>query len=59
MEEETLMRNAQAADRRASDLPTDSVFILTTCVQGNLMAAVHTTREGAMAAAVGPCDATV
>jgi len=52
MEEEMLMRNAQAADSRAFDLPTDSVFVLVTSAQSNLMAAAHTTGEGAMKAAV-------
>ena len=39
-------------DQRASDLRTDNLYVLVTSVQGSLMAAVHTTREGAMAAAV-------
>jgi len=46
------MSNAQAGDHRASDAHLNSVFILTTCVQGSLMAAAHATRESAMAAAV-------
>jgi hypothetical protein len=35
------------------ELHSGGVFILVTSVQGSLIAAVHTTRESAMAAAVG------
>jgi len=37
----------------ATEIQTAGVFILTTCVQGSLMAAAYTTRESAMEAAVG------
>ena len=36
----------------ATEIQTAGVFILTTCIQGSLMAAAHTTRERAMEAAV-------
>ena len=36
----------------ATEIQTAGVFILTTCVQGSLMAAAYTTRESAMATAV-------
>ena len=39
-------------DHRVSDLCTDNLYVLVTSVQSSLMAAIHTTRESTMAAAV-------